>query len=369
MSDRTKNDGKAVADSPIADVFQDDRHPSASEKQWAEKTLAPSLEHGPEKAIGAATGTNVDEHGNARFTTISGLPIRRLYTPADLPADWDYDQIPELSRTAAIHARHSRLGLSRQDVDHAPVLGLRLARGNQPALQVSAVARRPRSFGRLRSADAHGLRQRSSVQRRRSRQVRRRHRLARRHGDPVRRHRPGEDHRLDDHQLAGVDPVGDVPRGRREAGRRLEEDLRHHPERHPQGIHRAEGIHLSAGAVDAAGDRHLRVRLEVHAEVQHHFHQRLPHSRGRFDRAAGAGVHDLRRRRVRRVGAPSRSRCRRVRSAAQLLLQRAQRLLRRNRQVPRGPQDLVSPDERPLRREEPAHLAACASTRRRPASR
>ena len=28
-------------------------------------------------------------------------------------------------------------------------------------------------------------------------------------------------------------------------------------ERHPEGIHRAEGIHLSAGAVDAAGDRHF----------------------------------------------------------------------------------------------------------------
>ena len=42
-------------------------------------------------------------------------------------------------------------------------------------------------------------------------------------------------------------------------------------ERHPEGIHRAEGIHLSAGAVDAAGDRHFRVRLEVHAALQHDF--------------------------------------------------------------------------------------------------
>ncbi len=92
MSDRIKNHGKSVADSPIADVFENDRHPSESEKQWAEKTLAPSLERGPEKPIGAPTGVNVDEHGNARFTTISGMPIRRLYTPADLPADWSYDQ-------------------------------------------------------------------------------------------------------------------------------------------------------------------------------------------------------------------------------------------------------------------------------------
>ncbi|HVP49991.1 MAG TPA: methylmalonyl-CoA mutase, partial [Candidatus Bathyarchaeia archaeon] len=61
-------------ESLIADVFEGERHPSASEQQWAEKTLAPSLEKSPEKAIGAATGVNVDEHGQARFTTISGMP-------------------------------------------------------------------------------------------------------------------------------------------------------------------------------------------------------------------------------------------------------------------------------------------------------
>ena len=80
-----------VADSPISDVFEG-RHPSAAEKDWAEKTLAPTLEKTPEKPIGAPTGTNLDEHGSARFTTISGVPIRRLYTEADLPEDWDYER-------------------------------------------------------------------------------------------------------------------------------------------------------------------------------------------------------------------------------------------------------------------------------------
>jgi methylmalonyl-CoA mutase N-terminal domain/subunit len=80
-----------VADSPIADVFEG-RHPSASEKEWAEKTLAPTLEKNPEKPIGAPTGVNIDEHGNARYTTLSGVPINRLYTQADLPEDWNYDQ-------------------------------------------------------------------------------------------------------------------------------------------------------------------------------------------------------------------------------------------------------------------------------------
>src|ERR1035438_8139839 len=92
MSDSTKPSGKALADSPVTDLFESGRRPSEPEKQWAENTLAPSLEKSPEKPIGAPTGTNLDEHGNARFTTISGMPIRRLYTQADLPADWNYDQ-------------------------------------------------------------------------------------------------------------------------------------------------------------------------------------------------------------------------------------------------------------------------------------
>ncbi|HEU5401152.1 MAG TPA: methylmalonyl-CoA mutase family protein [Terriglobales bacterium] len=82
---------KLTAESPVSDVFEG-RHPSESEKQWAESTLAKTLEKAPEKPIGAATGTNVDENGHARFTTISAKPVRRLYTPADLPEDWSYEK-------------------------------------------------------------------------------------------------------------------------------------------------------------------------------------------------------------------------------------------------------------------------------------
>ena len=80
-----------VAESPISDVFEG-RHPSPSEKEWAENTLAPTLDKAPEKPIGAASGVNLDEQGHARFTTISGVPVRRLYTQADLPEDWNYDR-------------------------------------------------------------------------------------------------------------------------------------------------------------------------------------------------------------------------------------------------------------------------------------
>ena len=96
-----------VAESPIVDVFRN-RHPSAAEKDWAEKTLAPTLEKSPERPIGAPSGVNLDEHGHARFTTISGVPIRRLYTQADLPEDWSeakylgYPGAPPFTR--GIHA-------------------------------------------------------------------------------------------------------------------------------------------------------------------------------------------------------------------------------------------------------------------------
>jgi len=86
-----KSSKPQVADSPLADVFEN-RHPCADEKKWAEKTLAPTLEKNPERPIGAASGVNLDDHGNARFTTISGVPVRRLYTQADLPEDWSEEK-------------------------------------------------------------------------------------------------------------------------------------------------------------------------------------------------------------------------------------------------------------------------------------
>src|SRR6185312_15593598 len=85
------NPANPVTESPIADITEN-RHPSDSEKLWAEKTLLPAIEKSPEKPIGAPTGTNLDKNGRARFTSISGVPVRRLYTQADLPEDWDYEK-------------------------------------------------------------------------------------------------------------------------------------------------------------------------------------------------------------------------------------------------------------------------------------
>jgi methylmalonyl-CoA mutase N-terminal domain/subunit len=91
MTPKDKKPQSSLAESPIQDVFEK-RHPSPSETEWAEKLLGPTLEKNPERPIGAPTGVNLDEHGNAKFTTISGVPIRRLYTQADLPEDWSNEK-------------------------------------------------------------------------------------------------------------------------------------------------------------------------------------------------------------------------------------------------------------------------------------
>jgi len=54
-----------------------ERQPSDAERRWEEQTLKPALANSPER--------------QKEFTTLSGVPIRRLYTPADLP-DFDYSR-------------------------------------------------------------------------------------------------------------------------------------------------------------------------------------------------------------------------------------------------------------------------------------
>jgi methylmalonyl-CoA mutase N-terminal domain/subunit len=121
MADQTRKPKQqsGVAESPVADVFEG-RQPSEPERRWAETTLAKTLEKTPERPIGEPTGVNVDEHGNARFTTVSGMPIRRLYTQADLPEDWSYEQYlgypGQVPYTRGIHATgyRGRLWTMRQ---------------------------------------------------------------------------------------------------------------------------------------------------------------------------------------------------------------------------------------------------------------
>ena len=98
-------------------------------------------------------------------------------------------------------------------------------------------------------------------------------------------------------------------------------------------------------------------------------HQRLPHPRGRLDRCAGTGLHAGRRLPLRRYLPGPRPGRRRLRPAAELLLQRPQRRLRGGRQVPGGPRPLGRDAAQQVRGAARKRRGSCASTPRRPAAR
>ena len=79
------------------------RRPSTAEQKWTEQVLEPALAKAPERPIGARSGINLDAEGAARYTTISGMPIERLYTEADLPENFALPLPGEAPYTRGIH--------------------------------------------------------------------------------------------------------------------------------------------------------------------------------------------------------------------------------------------------------------------------
>ena len=84
--------------------------------------------------------------------------------------------------------------------------------------------------------------------------------------------------------------------------RRARPARRHDPERHPEGVPGAEGVHLPAAPVDAARHRRHAVRDRRDAALAPGLDLRLPHPRGGLDGRAGAGLHARQRLRLRRGG-------------------------------------------------------------------
>jgi methylmalonyl-CoA mutase, N-terminal domain len=77
MSEKISEKTGKAPKSQATVTLEAERKVSAGERAWEEKTLEPTLAKSPERAH--------------EFTTISNYPIRRLYTPADLP-DWNSEQ-------------------------------------------------------------------------------------------------------------------------------------------------------------------------------------------------------------------------------------------------------------------------------------
>ena len=78
---------------------------------------------------------------------------------------------------------------------------------------------------------------------------------------------------------------------------------RHAADRHPQGVHRAEGMDLPAASAPAADRRPHGLLRRAVPQVPSGERERLPHPRGRSDGGAGARVHAGRRVRLRRARA------------------------------------------------------------------
>jgi methylmalonyl-CoA mutase, N-terminal domain len=74
MAEKSNHKTSKVSRSQTTATLEPERHISPGERAWEEKTLRPTLQKSPERA--------------SEFTTVSSYPIRRLYTPADLP-DWN----------------------------------------------------------------------------------------------------------------------------------------------------------------------------------------------------------------------------------------------------------------------------------------
>ena len=134
---------------------------------------------------------------------------------------------------------------------------------------------------------------------------------------------------------------------------------RHAPDRHPQGVHRPEGVDRPRAPLDAPGGRPDRLLRGRDAALAPDLGLGLPHPRGGVDGGAGAGLHDRRRPRLRRADlvAP-RGRSRQLPAALLVLLQLPHRLLRGDRQAARRAPPLGEPDARAVGRQGPAVVAA-----------
>ena len=176
-------------------------------------------------------------------------------------------------------------------MDHASVRRLRHRRGDQRALPLPALPRAGRPVDRLRHAQPDGPRLRPPALGGRGGPRGGGHRHPRRHGDAVPRHPAGRRDHVDDHQRPRGGDAGLLRGGRRAPGRRARAPGRHHPDGHPQGVHRAEGVVLPDRPRHAPGHGHGRVLLAEDAALAPGLDLRLPHPRGGVDGAAGAGIH------------------------------------------------------------------------------
>ena len=134
---------------------------------------------------------------------------------------------------------------------------------------------------RLRPRHPPRLRQRPRAGDRRRRQGRGGDRLGRGHEGPLRRHPARQGLGVDDDERGGDPGPRELHRRRRGAGGGAGRALGDDPERHPQGVHGPQHLHLPARAQHADRVGHHRLHGARDAEVQLDLDLRLPHAGGR----------------------------------------------------------------------------------------
>ena len=196
-----------------------------------------------------------------------------------------------LARLVSVHSRDSSDRISRQALDDAPVRRIWQRHGHERALQVPARSRTNGSFSRVRFSDADGLRLGSSSLRRRSGQVRSSDLEPRRHGNAVRRNSARQSIHVDDDQWARGHSLRFYLAAAEKQGVDLK-DLRGTIQNDILKEYMAQ--HAWVYPIEPA----LRLIVDnfawsarARSAVEYDFHFGIPHSRGRSDGSAGAGVH------------------------------------------------------------------------------
>ena len=302
-------------------------------------------------AFDAGNGASTRPSGAAPWQTPEGIAVKPVYGPEDIARLDFLDGMPGVA--PYLRGPYPTMYVQRPWTVRA-IFRLLNGRGLERLLSPQPRRRPAGRVHRLRPCHPSRLRLRPSARHRRCRHGRRRHRLDLRHAHPVRPHPARQGLRVDDHERRGAPGARALHRRRRRARRAAGGAVRHHSERHPERVHGAEHLHLSARTLDAHRLRHLRLHLEEDAEVQLDLDLRLSHAGGRSDRRPRARLHACRRHRIcaRRRQAGHGRRC--FRAAPLLLLGDRHELLHGDRQDARRPAALGQAHGRGVQAERPA---------------
>ena len=204
---------------------------------------APHFEHEP----GGASD-------HAAWETPEGITVRAVYGPEDLVGVGHLGGLPGLP--PFVRGPYPTMYASRPWTIRQ-YAGFSTAEDSNAFYRRNLAAGQQRPVDRLRPAHPPRLRLRPPAGARRRRHGGGGDRLDRGHADPLRRHPARSDVGVDDHERRGAAGDGPLHRRGRGAGGPARAAHRHHPERHPQGVHGPQHLHLPARALDADRRRHL----------------------------------------------------------------------------------------------------------------